>query len=114
MKDMDIKNLHRNLIQSLDCSDAVRNLITSFIDSYDGSNHEDFDRLLMKLEGLLVENSSLRIKADSYERLKGIKERYEKEIQDLLEIVDDFKGADLANLPSASEEALELADTSEE
>ena len=108
----EVKNIHKKVIERLELDKEVKDIVLKFVGGYDGTHQDDFDRLLLTLEGLLVSNKTLQIKSDSYDQLKRIKEKYEQEIRDLLEAAEDFKNVDTANLPVVSDDTEEQSDDS--
>ena len=85
------KELYRKLISDLEIEEGLKNSLTSFIDSYDGSNTKEFNEMLLQITGLLSRLGSLEAKAEGYEEIKKTQAIFEEELQELIDTALEIK-----------------------
>ena len=80
MDKQEIKKEYIKLIKNIEGDSVFEEGVIKFIESYDGTNWEDFEILVLSVIGILRKYGDLEIVAGGYEELLSINEDFNKQL----------------------------------
>jgi len=85
----EIKENYINLINKVNADQNLKNLLTEFIQTYNGTNEKEFHNAMLGIIKELIQNQELKIKAGGYDRLKIIQDNNEEYIEEIKDKLDE-------------------------
>lgn len=89
--DKTLKANYIALIQKIDIDQAIKDPLIDFIDTYDGTNIDDFKVFVMTTVLLLSKYSEIEVKAEAYDALADNNADYHDQLDALKSEYEDFK-----------------------
>jgi hypothetical protein len=89
--DTNRKTNYINLIQNIKIDQELKDTFINFIDSYDGTNHEDFKIMVMSLFLMLNKFAELELKATAMDAIIENNNEFKAQVEDLKKEYEQFK-----------------------
>lgn len=88
----DLKQNYIKTFESIEMDAALKEALLSFVNTYDGNNEKETHTLLVNLIKVLVESEDMKIKAEGYDELVKLNEKYDEQLNDIVEAAQIVKG----------------------
>lgn len=102
MIDQNKKQQLLDFLKALNLEEPLNSSLHAFVSTYNGSNDKEFATLMMVLFEFLVSHKELKIKAGGYDKIKGVKDDYKKQLEDIVEEYNQLEVTKTLNLPVSS------------
>lgn len=95
------KKKYLAIIKQLKESESYTNILTSFVETFDGSNETEFNMLMYLIVNVTVENNVNRIKAEGFDAIFKDEEEFKHKVDQLKK---DFEKIGKGHMPSSPEQ----------
>ena len=100
MIDLEIKQIYKDTISKLLGACEIEKSLNNFIDSYDGTNEDDFHTLMFKLLEHFGEYEDLKIVKEGFDKICVAQSKAKQQIKDVTRQFKKLEGGDALKTPS--------------